>query len=191
MEASLARTQNQTSAEAQLSALYDDGVVAVYRELLRLTGGDRQHAEDLTQETFMRALHQLRRTESIPAGSPEARTHPTVGWLVVVARHLFIDEVRRSGRQRAAFAALARFRTSSVIEPDWDAVSTGTAIQLLGRLGPEHRCALVLHHVHGMPTKEVAALLGRSERATESLLVRSRKHLARLVNEQGRSTSDA
>jgi RNA polymerase sigma-70 factor (ECF subfamily) len=55
--------------------------------VLRLTGGDRQHAEDIVQETMVRAWREADRLDhSVPSLMP---------WLTAVARRIVIDEHRR------------------------------------------------------------------------------------------------
>jgi len=78
------------------SAASDDAVLtALYRQyrgplllfVLRLTAGDRQHAEDIVQETMVRAWREARRLDL---------TGPSLmPWLATVARRIVIDEQRR------------------------------------------------------------------------------------------------
>ncbi len=179
----MTRSQESPSdAERQLHALYEDGVPAVYRVLIRLTGGHRQLAEDLTQETFVRAMQHLRRH-----GHDSRAATPSVGWLTVIARNLFIDSVRRTSRHDAALEALTageRLLESArtvVDEQAWETIDASGALEALGRLPADQRAALVLHHIDGMSIKELADLFGRSVRAIESLLARGRRRLAELV----------
>lgn len=51
-------------------------------------------------------------------------------------------------------------------------------VEALGRVSPDHRTALVLRYVDDLTVRAVAELMGKSERATESLLVRARAALA-------------
>jgi RNA polymerase sigma-70 factor (ECF subfamily) len=72
-------------ADAALRALYDAHGSALLSYLMRLTKGDRHRAEDLLQETLMRAWRH-----------PEARVDGgwSRPWLFMVARRIFIDHVR-------------------------------------------------------------------------------------------------
>jgi RNA polymerase sigma-70 factor, ECF subfamily len=61
--------------------------------VLRLTGGDRQHAEDIVQETMVRAWREAGRLDlSVPSLMP---------WLTAVARRIVIDEHRRRAARPA------------------------------------------------------------------------------------------
>lgn len=90
----------------------------------------------------------------------------TVAWLIGVPRHKLVDHWRRQSREDAAELAAA----PEVDE--WDVHLD----QLVARatLGPHHRSALTLRYLDGLAVREVAACLGRTEGATEVLLVRAR-----------------
>jgi RNA polymerase sigma-70 factor (ECF subfamily) len=72
-------------ADAEMRALYETHSSALLSYLMRLTKGDRHRAEDLLQETLLRAWRH-----------PEARVDGewSRAWLFMVARRLFIDHVR-------------------------------------------------------------------------------------------------
>lgn len=159
-------------AASTLEARFEAAATPVYRELIRLCGGDRSRAEDLRQDTFERAARHLDRHPDREVG---------VGWFVTVARSAFIDQMRRDRRESRLRSRLTALAHPDQSEPDWDRVEAGDALALLGRLTDEQRAALVLFHLHGFPIAEVAAQLGRSVRATESLLVRARHRLRALV----------
>jgi RNA polymerase sigma-70 factor (ECF subfamily) len=59
------------------------------------------------------------------------------------------------------------------------------AREVLERLGPHHRAALVLRYLDGLPVPEVAAHLDRTLHATEALLVRARSAFRRTYEEDG------
>ena len=151
-------------------AFYRSTVGEVFAYLSRLCG-DVDRAADLTQEVYATVLREMRSGRLVD---------PTVGWAIVVGRNKFVDGLRRSRREDRRLAMVDRDVTT---EPDWDAVTGGEALRLLGQLSDEHRAALVLRYVDDLPVADVAAHLRRSVAATESLLARARRHLARLVEE--------
>lgn len=139
--------------------LYDEALPDVYGYLASRCGSAAV-AEDLTSETFLAAVDAVRRG-TVPQLS--------VPWLIGVARHKLVDHWRRQGRDR------------DVLEPapdpvdDWEVrLDQMLAHATLAELGPHHRSALVLRYLDGLPVREVAACLGRTEGATEVLLVRAR-----------------
>ena len=73
--------------DAIITALYQAYRGPLMSFVLRLTGGDRQHAEDIVQETMVRAWREAGRLDlSGPSLMP---------WLSAVARRIVIDEHRR------------------------------------------------------------------------------------------------
>jgi len=154
--------------------LLADGVPELYRYLVRLTGGDRQAAEDLVQETCLALVRSLQ-------DDPSADL--SVGWLIVVGRRRFLDRLRRERRESARLERVGV--TPESIEPDWSVVDGGVALDGLARLPSAQRAALVFRYVDDLSTAEVAELLDRSVSATESLLARARRELARIVGEAG------
>ena len=129
-------------------------------------------AEDLTQETVMAAVAAVR------AGRAD-RVAPE--WLIGVARHKLADHFRRRAREEQL---LARHGVRSDEDACWQIQETrDRAAEALLALRPLERAALVLRHMDDLPVPEVAALLGRSVHATESLLVRARAAFRRAFEE--------
>jgi RNA polymerase sigma-70 factor (ECF subfamily) len=159
-------------------------VAAVYRHALpRVYGyllprcGSTVVAEDLTAETFMAAVAAVR------AGRVQA-PEVTVAWLVGVARHKLADHWRRSAREERGIAAVAVLAEEA--GDPWDEhLDAQVAHAALARLAGPQRAALTLRYLDGLPVAEVAACLGRSVHATETLLVRARAALRRIYREEG------
>jgi len=72
-----------------LKALHAEHGDALFAHALRLTGGDRQRAEDLVQETLLRAWRHPQALDPDRPGGTSVRA-----WLLTVARHLVIDGER-------------------------------------------------------------------------------------------------
>ena len=147
--------------------LYDRALPDVYGYLASRCGS-ASVAEDLTSETFLAAVDAVRRG-TVPELS--------VAWLIGVARHKLVDHWRRQERDRRASAEVDR----PAVLDDWDVqLDALLAHDTLATLGGHHRSALALRYLDGLPVREVAACLGRTEGATEVLLVRAkaafRKH---------------
>lgn len=160
------------SRPSTLADQFAEASAPVYRELLRLCGGNHSRADDLRQDTFERAARHLDR-------NPDRDV--TIGWFVTVARSAFLDQMRRQRRDSRLRDRLVMFASNEATEPDWDAVAAGDAVALLGRLNDEQRAALVLFHLHDHSIADIAEELGRSVRAVESLLVRARHRLRTLL----------
>jgi RNA polymerase sigma factor (sigma-70 family) len=118
---------------------------------------DRHEAEDLMQETFIRATRAI---GGYRGGSPRS-------WLLAIARTTFLDAVRK---RRAVPTDVVPDNGHA----DVDVVERLTVQAALGRLSEPHRTALVLRDELDLPYGEVAQVLGRSLGATKVLIHRAR-----------------
>ncbi|HKY14582.1 MAG TPA: RNA polymerase sigma factor [Microthrixaceae bacterium] len=147
-----------------LLALYPRAVGEVYGYLLPRSG-TRSAAEDLTSETFLAAIDTLQR-RTIEA--------VTTAWLIGIARHKLADHWRRAERDERRLRVLAQHADDA--DDPWEAaIDAAVARAALKELGAHHRAALTFRYLDGLPVREVAGLLERTEHATEALLVRARK----------------
>ena len=147
-------------------AFYDASLPIVYGYLLRLCGGDHDRTRDLTQDTWVKLVDELNRGHLDKVD---------VRWLITVARSRFLDNWRRDRRLERDLRLVWFNRNREAereMEPD-----TGQLVEHLAHLSAEHRVAMTLHYVDGLPVAEVATLMGRSTPATYSLLARARGEL--------------
>lgn len=143
--------------------LYDVALDEVYGYLVPRCGSPTV-AEDLTSETFLAAADAVRRRPP---------TDLTVAWLIGIARHKLADHWRRRAREERLLTAVDA--EPEVHDDTWDvALDAMAARRTLAALGSHHRGALTLRYVDGLPVRDVAECLGRTEKATEVLLVRAR-----------------
>lgn len=142
--------------------LYDRALPDVYGYLAARCGS-ASVAEDLTSETFLAAVDAVQR-HAVP--------ELTAAWLIGVARHKLVDHWRRLERDDRLVDDL---HPAPDPVDDWDVrLDALAAHDTLATLGGHHRSALALRYLDGLPVREVAACLGRTEGATEVLLVRAR-----------------
>jgi RNA polymerase sigma-70 factor, ECF subfamily len=149
-----------------LVALYDSALPEVYGYLASRCGS-ASVAEDLASETFLAAVDAVRRG-TVP--------DLTVAWLIGVARHKLVDHWRRRETEERALKAVdPRPGDDGKVEDRWDVqLDALVARRALADLAPQHRSALALRYLDGLPVREVASCLGRTEGATEVLLVRAK-----------------
>lgn len=160
---------------AVLLDLYDEAVVDVYR-YLHYRCRNAALSEELTAETFMAAV------ESIGRGAVQS---VTTAWLMGIARHKLVDHWRRTERERRNLHAVDE---PAPADDPWEAELDGFAARdVLDRMAAQQRAALTLRYVDDLPVNEVAAVLGRSVHATESLLVRARRTFRDLYEQGGPS----
>jgi RNA polymerase sigma-70 factor (ECF subfamily) len=149
---------------ASFDELYDRALPVVFGYLLRLCGGDREQAWDLTQDSWVIVVDRLARGEHDKA---------TVGFLLSVARSRYLDAWRRQRRlQRKLRLVWAGAREAEPPE-----VSAAKVLEHLSVCSDEHRVVLMLAYVDGIPVAEIAELLGSSVSSTYSLLARARSEL--------------
>ena len=170
----VARRVETAATDTDLLALYDAHVSDLYAFVLRRCG-NVQLAEDLTQDVFVAAARRFRDTTIAP--SP--------GWLYQLARSRLIDHWRRqargAGKLRLVCAVETDERVSDVAE---GVVSAERLTAALHKLPPDHRAVLVLRYLDEFTVSQIAETLGRSVRATESLLVRARQNFELSYEEQ-------
>jgi len=149
-------------SDAEVLDFYERTCDAVHRYASRLVGGNRVRAEDLVQETYLTLVRQVRagRTERVD-----------VGWAITTCRSRFLDQIRRSSRMERTDRRNFQRQQPEPTEP------RANATDALGRLPDSQRAVLVLRYVDELSVAEVASAMGRSVRATESLLVRARDAL--------------
>lgn len=141
-----------TTDERTLADLQREHGGALFRFLLGLTFGDRQRAEDLLQETLVRAWQH-----------PEAFDGPYESmrpWLFTVGRRLAID-ARRSRQARPTEVSDAALESAPGRLDTTDAtVSALDVREAVRTLSPEHRAVLVHMYFRGLSVAETSEVLG-------------------------------
>ena len=163
----------------RLAARAADGDPAAQAALIRETQADvwrlcahladRQAAEDLTQETYLRALPALRRYE----GRASLRT-----WLLSIARRVCADHLRIKKRRGLVLVGGNTDQGELVRDLPADEVGGTVAAQdVLDRLEPERREAFVLTQLIGLPYAEAAEVVGCPIGTIRSRVARARADL--------------
>ncbi len=158
--------------ELALTALYEVHRAELLAFLLRMTR-DREAAEDLLQETFIRLIKEVR------AGRLPDTVRP---WLYRVAANAAISRSRHGAVWNRLLPRLVDRREP--VRPESELLRAERETELhtaLAELPPDGRAALLLA-AQGFDGHEIAATIGRTEGATRTLLCRSRVRL-RLVIE--------
>jgi RNA polymerase sigma-70 factor, ECF subfamily len=139
-----------TRQEQGLRVLYDAHASVLLAYALRLTGGDRARAEDVVQETLVRAWRNLDRLDDAVA--------PVRPWLFTVAQRIVIDahRARRARPPEVGDAMLAVVPGLDQTDAMLDRVVVTEAMDSLSR---EHRAVLVETYYRGRSVAEAAAVL--------------------------------
>jgi RNA polymerase sigma factor (sigma-70 family) len=161
----------------------------VYSVALRLTPRPRnvEDAEDVAADAFLRAYRALRGYDA--ARIRELRLRP---WLLTILRNTARNAARDARRRPGP----------PPVEEPVDRAATGPSVEqqveqdqahrawgeLLARLPDVQRTAVVLRHVEGLPTGEVAEILGCPEGTAKSHVSRGLKRLRALLADPGDGT---
>ena len=138
---------------------------------------ERQRAEEVLQETLMKAWREAARYD------PDRARLST--WLHQIAHNLCIDILRRQ-RRELPLKENADTIIGSDESPETLAQTQETQRQLtsaIGALSQRHRTALILTYYQSLPNRDVAQIMDISLRALESLLVRARRELKTILEE--------
>jgi RNA polymerase sigma-70 factor, ECF subfamily len=159
--------------------IYDRYLDTVFR-FIYFRVGNRQLAEDLTADTFLRALKRI--------GSFTWQGRDPGAWLVTIARNLVADHFK-SGRYRLEVT------TGDVLDADRedrgpegspeaavvDHITNVALLTAVKQLNPEQQECIVLRFLHGFSVAETAQAMGKNEGAIKALQYRAVRALARLL----------
>jgi RNA polymerase sigma-70 factor (ECF subfamily) len=143
--------RQEPADDALIRTLYAEHGGALLGYTTRLLSGDRAAAEDVVQETLLRAW---RNPQALISGRGSVR-----GWLLTVARNLVID------RARARAARPIEVTDSPYTQPveadhGQSVVDTMVVVAALDTLSPEHRAVLIEVYYNGLSVTEAAERLG-------------------------------
>ena len=184
--------------DADVVALAQQGRDAAFRELIRRYERpvfsliyrmvrDRELAEDLAQDTFIKVLNHIDRYR------PEVKLS---SWLFKIANNVAIDHLRRRQLATVSIDGSPNARTSDAIEAtsfdvagqqesaldELEARELGTAIErAISSLRPEYRSCIMLRHVEGRSYEEIAATLDLPLGTVKTYIHRARHELRRAL----------
>jgi RNA polymerase sigma-70 factor (ECF subfamily) len=183
-----------SASDQEIVAFAREGREAAYRELIRRYERpvfslilrmvrDRQLAEDLAQETFIKALN------AIGSYRPEFKFS---SWIFKIANNAAIDHLRRREVDTLSIDGAPNATTAEDIEAtalqvgdrgetplaELEARELGSAIErAIGRLRPEYRSCIMLRHVEGLAYEEIAQLLELPLGTVKTYIHRARHEL--------------
>ncbi len=173
------------SAYRELLSRYERPVFSLIFRMVR----DRETAEDLSQETFIKVLNNLDRY------SPEFKFS---SWLFKIANNLTIDHLRRrrvdtisiEGAPDAVTSESARATSIAVVSGDespleeLESRELGSAIErAIGRLRPEYRACIMLRHVEDKSYEEIAEIVKLPLGTVKTYIHRARHELRAALEE--------
>ena len=165
-----------SGAQACFERLVRPHYAALFRVASRFTGS-RADAEDLVQETCLRAYRNIARVATL---------ENPLTWLLCVLRRLYIDRTRRYERSKVSSIDEGLLAEIASAAPDpSDAVSSEQVARRiqrgLSRLGAEQRALLILHDVEGYSLAELETIMALKLGTIKSKLHRARVKLGRML----------
>jgi RNA polymerase sigma-70 factor (ECF subfamily) len=171
------------AAYRELIRRYERPIFALLFRMVR----DRELAEDLSQETFVKALN------AIESYRPEFKFS---SWIFKIANNAAIDHLRRRELDTLSLDGSPHAETPEAMqatalqigarqESPLDTVEAkelGGAIELaIGRLRPEYRSCILLRHVEGRAYEEIAEILDLPLGTVKTYIHRARNELRQLL----------
>jgi RNA polymerase sigma-70 factor, ECF subfamily len=167
----MAASEASERAARAADDLYRRHGAVVYRYALAVLG-NQADAEDVTQTTFLNAYRALEQG---------VRPRKPSSWLLAIASNAIKQRLRQQKARPREVELDER-----VAEPsdDQSGPTVGEVLTALSRISPQQRQALVLREFEGRSYKEIAAILGVTTSALETLLFRARRSLAAELEDQ-------
>jgi RNA polymerase sigma-70 factor, ECF subfamily len=177
--------EGRERAFRELVRRYERPVFSLVYRMVR----DRETAEDLAQDAFIKVLNHIDRY------SPEFKFS---SWIFKIANNVAIDHLRRrrldtismDGSPHASNAAEVEASTFDIAADQESALDELTAKELgnaiegaIGRLRPEYRACIMLRHVEGRSYEEIASTLDLPLGTVKTYIHRARHELRRALEE--------
>jgi RNA polymerase sigma-70 factor, ECF subfamily len=177
----MALVERAQSGEADaFGGLYDQYSDTVYRYIYYRVGS-KATAEDLTSETFLRALRRI--------GTFTWQGRDFGAWLVTIARNLVADHFK-SSRFRLEVTTGEMLDANEVERSPEDSVleslSNAALLDAVRRLNPQQQECVTLRFLQGLSVAETAHAMGKNEGAIKTLQYRAVRTLARLLPQDAR-----
>jgi RNA polymerase sigma-70 factor (sigma-E family) len=173
------RRDRDDETKDRLAEAYDRHAVAGYRLAYLLTG-DRDAAEDLLQDAFVRVAGRFRHIRFPDAFAAYLRRSIV---------NLHVSRLRRRRSERSSFERVARERPESSVLPD--VAGRQDLWRELQALPPRQRAAIVLRYFEDLSEREAAQVMGCSHDALRSAVARGLRALRQTMggelNERPRS----
>ncbi len=155
-----------------VAALFDRYAKRLYAHAYRICR-EEALAEDCVQETFRRAIEHIDRFDETRDGSD------FWCWLVAIAQHACLDELRRrSFRHKAVETGNSVPHARPELSPDTRAMLSELREEL-GKLPPEYRLCYLLSQAEGYSYKEIMELTGFSYEQVKTHIQTAKRHIER------------
>jgi RNA polymerase sigma factor (sigma-70 family) len=156
--------------------LYTNHVTKIYRYVY-YNVHDKEHAEDITQEVFLKAWKAI--------GSCRGKEKTFSSWLYRIAHNLIIDKLRKSQKQSSREAELPESirDTSDRMEIS---LEQRDLLKVIDVLSPNQRQVIVMKFIEEMDNREIAETMGKSTGAIRILQMRALETLRKTLGKEQR-----
>lgn len=166
---------NDRKAQMTLYRKYCDGMYCVAMRFVRQT----DEAEDLVQEAFIRAFKKI----------DQFRGDVTFGaWLKRIVVNKCLDHLKK---KKEKTIAIEEYNLQIAEEPDWNVeqtVSVDGVMEAMDKLPGKYGNVLKLYLLEGYDHEEISEILGLTQTASRTRLMRGKEYLRALLNEKNYET---
>lgn len=168
-------SRTQLRSDELIRALYADHAHPLLAFTQRLMNGDRAAAEDIVQETLLRAWRH----------ADELSGETVRPWLFTTARHLAVDAYRARGARPAETGADVSEQQADPADRFDAALTSAIVMDALSTLTPAHRAVLVDYFYRGRTAAEIAAERGVPAGTARSRVYYAMRALRLALHERG------
>ncbi|MEU5867162.1 MULTISPECIES: sigma-70 family RNA polymerase sigma factor [unclassified Nonomuraea] len=168
---------HRVTDEAMVRALYREYGSPLMAFAVRLTGGDRRWAEDVVQETLVRAWRNL--------GDLRTDNGSLMPWLATVARRVVIDDRRRAGTRPLDTVEEVPERANAVAAEDDRLLREIVVTDAMLSLSPAHRQVLTETFLRDRTLQEAAETIGVPVGTVKSRVYYAMRALRIALEERG------
>lgn len=157
----------RSSDRKALATLYGRYLPTVWRYVHAQLRGDESASRDVVSETFLHAVRSR--------GSFDGRVGTVSGWLMGIARHKIADHWRARARAPGNLSADPLANGGDPALQSETQERRHAIVSVLEKLPDEQRQVLEWKYIEEVSTRDIAARIGRTEKAVEALLYRARR----------------
>jgi len=171
------------SINERFTQIYDDYYSIIYRYFFYKTG-DKQSTEDLTAETFLKAYINFEKFDDKKAAIQT--------WLMTLAKNIYTDNYRKYKNQiYSPEELLAETPDTTDLEQEFLKADTYKILyKAIGELNEQEKNLIALKYSAELKNKEIALIIGKSERHTAVMLGRTITKLKNILIKMGVDSYD-
>ncbi len=180
-ERQLIKLAKEGGSEA-FGQLYDYYLPKIYRFVLIRTAGQREGAEDLSHQVFLKAWKNIKNYND--------RGHPFSSWLYQIARNSIIDYYRQNPTTILSFEELTINDPEGAFEEEEKislAINIKNVVKAVQELKQIEQDIIIMRFVEDMPIAEVALNVKKSQGAVKLIQHRALKQLKKILDENGKN----